>query len=345
MNLKYNNKFLYISDSENLKESITKVLEKKNIVPQTESELLSSIQLITNELHKSGKISFLRQGLTDYIKTHGVPAFLVLDLHTETNDTIKDKYIILKTTLLTIIVLNLSRNYENMLFNILIVYDVNTEQTALKIKSSPNSLLSILHTGNDTINKKISNLKNDIKLFNKLFTIDIIKKTDSEKDLLLKIPLFLQTTESKKKIALKLFKQQVGSVSKEKGEPANVYFRNNDYRLLNGEASEASDFFNKLPNGEITIRGLWNSGTNLEVSTKIRKTVKKLRKDREISNSIILNLPDCCKIDGSTAATLTQLTVNDFSSFKVKIHVSAANELILSNSKAYTLVKKHLFRI
>lgn len=342
MNTEFSNKILYISDNLEFKKVVSNIFKTKGLSIENSNEIFNDLDLIKGTLKRTKKISFLRQNFIDYIKDNGIPKLIILPLSINMKPEIEDNYIVLKTFLLTAIALSTTRHYENMMLNIILVFDSSNQKIAENIKTNPSIMMKLLKTGNETLNAKIQLLQSNIKDFNKLFSIEIISENISEKNAILSIPLFIQTINTKLKIAEKLFRQNAGSISNEKGEPADAYFFNNEIYIKNGKEISFQEISSQTPENEITLKGLWNSTTNLQVANNIRKTVKLLKSKKIIQKSLTINLPDNCKIDGSTTASLIQLIVSDFSNFDVIIHISKLNNEIASNSKAYSLLKKHL---
>ncbi|MBN1498552.1 MAG: hypothetical protein JW982_00215 [Spirochaetes bacterium] len=344
MNLKFSGEILVLSENESA-ELVFSSAGGQCIYPVFKSnENIYRLSNVKKAAQSNGNFIFLRQNLNSYISERGVPSLVIIDFENDFSSITDDSHVIMKTVFLTFIILSMTRQYENILLNLIIFYKPDKENIISGLNDKKENILSALKVSNEKIASRIKALQSNKTEFNSLFNIFFENSSSDihqiKKDLL----LFSKMTEGKVRLLVNSLKNRSGEVSNKSGLPAEVYMRIGNKYFMNGEQSDYISYFGKISEDGIYISGLWNSSTNKDVVVKIKKTAILLVKSDNFTGSINFHLNDDCRLDGLIASSITQFTVNEFKNIDCRFFVSDSNYAVLSNSNAFSLIRKIVFR-
>lgn len=344
MKVTYSKNILFLSDNAAFEAQIQDFVKSKSL-SVFDDELLHSTKKIKEKLSQNKNLAFLREKIVEEIKNNGAFYFIIIDFATDFEPHTSDRHYLLKMTLLTYILLSLYRDYENIIANLIILYDSSSQQVVDSLLKDPQYILSILKTGNSKIDKRIEYLAKNKKAFKSLFFINYISVDSNDVTINNAFSSSYQLISSRIKLKNKYIMTDLSKVSNVEGEAASVLFKSDEKNVyINGLCYEDASDIN-LKENCFYIKGLWSSATNKSVAENLKKSIAVQKKIRTPSSGIVVFLDNDCIIDGAIAPSIAQIIVSDLSKIKFKVMVSKANYNILNNSTGFSMIKKYVFQI
>ena len=322
---------------------------KNSLTPADNESPLGSYDYIRKKSSESGDLSFIKNDIIAYIKQKIFPFLFILDLRINTghSDTLK----VLKTILVTYIILSKSEYSKDILLNIAILAGSDDFQKLGSVIKNPSLVLNILKTGDEKINMVIDDFKINNEHFNNFFTITVIEKSNDLFKTEANINLFINKIKLKQKLRDKLStksRKPESGIDNKKTEPALILYSNGSDIYINGENSGTPDpvKHNSIIPGELYIHGPFTGYNRLETVTQLKKIIKnglngelKFAKD----DDIYINLSSDCRIDATIPVTLAQLLIKDLPDYKkIKIKINKENRTIMEGSQGYSMLKRYI---
>jgi len=350
MSVTISDKAIILTDYKDLLALISGILPDLNITFYSENSSLSSIDELKNITKQIGNLSFIKKDILSFVENNGYPFILVIDMKINTglesdNDNIK----VLKTFLLSYIVIMQSEQYKNISCNIAILSDKAEYSRFKQAHKQPQDILGILKTNDERLNNIIHEYTTNNEKFKRNFNILL---TDAGQPLSLiksELVLFFNMIKAKEKLKSKLIKEKPASVNGPKinaALSADVVLRIGENIFKNGNTQELYNEVLNLTEKEIYILGNFTSFTRLEVIEKLLNLIKTgFGNDLNFKkgDALILNIPKDSIIDSTTPITLAQLLSKDLIDYKnVKIKITPVHHLLMQQSKGFSMIQKNL---
>lgn len=338
-----------LTAKEALVQHIKNTVLKNGLTPADNNSPLGSYSYIEEMLKKSGNLSFIRNDIISFIKNKKFPFMFIMDLRIKTGD--QDSLTVLKTLLITYIILSKSDYSKDILLNLAILAGSEDYKKLYSIIQNHSLLLNILNTGDPKINKVIEEFKVKKELFNNHLTISIIEESGDYFKLEANLNLFIHKIKLKEKLRDKRrMKTRKSStrIENQKTDSAQIIYSNGAELFINGERSEIIDpeKHSNINPGEFYIQGLFTGYNRLETVNRLLKLIRKGVNDKvkfDRDDDILINISSECHIDATIPITLAQLIIKDLQDYKkIKIKVNNENSKIMQGSQGYSLLKKYI---
>lgn len=312
---------------------------------------LNSLSIMRKVMKSSKNTAFLRTELLRMIKETGFPFFIALDFKIDTGlgaEIDPDSLKILRTFLISYIILSRGRGFEELRGNFCILYTGSQASLASKIEEDPHTILGILGAKDKIINSFIDELKNDKNKFNRLFYIRTINIDLPQNDVNIMISNFVNGIKARETIFSKRSESPQFDSSTEAAKI--IYIFDDDKTYIDGQIfTEQSQEYFMLEKNQIHVIGSWTNKTQLAVSQKIAAAVLKgMNGEKKFSadDQITIRLDENCRVDASTAASIAQLTAKELEKFpKTIILLSNENLTSLQNATGFNMIRKIVQRI
>lgn len=345
-------KIMFISDNSRIAMPIKTSITPFGLEIDEEFLNLHSLSLMRKAINSTRSTNFIRSELLRFMKQNGYPFLTIIDLKIDTGlgkDIDPDQMKILRTILISYIILSKGNGFENLKANIILLGTNSQQHEITRIENSPKLILELLATKDESINAFINELKTDSAKFSKLFFIKGLNSEIHSDEIKLKLTNYIQAIKARENLT-----KQPDPVSEapkhdaEEHEIPSLIYRIDDINLYSdGEIiKDEKSEFSSLNKNEFYILGHWTNKTQLELTKKIIRVVKNgITKDKKFASddkiSIILN--DSCFVDAATTASIAQLLVRDLSDYKnIVFKVSQKNMEILQGSAGAQMIKKYL---
>ncbi len=344
------NKALVLTEYKQLSLLATEVLSGINILPHTENSSLSSLKELKNRLKKDGNLSFLKKDILSFIQEYGYPFITIIDMKiTSELDSDQEKLKVLKTFLLSYIIIMQSEQYKDSSCNLLILTDRKDYKSFKSTYQQPQNILSILKTNDERLNGIIQEYTVNGEKFKTNFNILI---TDAEQEPSLtksELILFINMIKAKEKLKDKIISDKPSPIAGPKisaAEAADIVLRSGNLFFKNGDAPETYDESLNLSDREIYILGNFTSYTRLDVMKRLLNLLRagfgnefNLKK----IDSLILNIPEDSIIDSTTPITLAQLLSKELQEYKnVKIKTTPLHYEMMQASQGFSMIQRNV---
>lgn len=341
-----------ITEDESLAESFKATVLMNNLTPVDDNAPLGSLNTIIEDSVKTGNLSFIKNQIIGYIKNKNFPFLYILDLRIKTgisNDT--DTLRILKTLLLTYVVLTRSEYSKDIILNLALLVSPEDFNRIQSMINNPALILNILKAGDEKINRVIDELKSNPEKFNNHFTLTFIDKSRDNFKIQADLNLFVSKIKLKEKIRDKIKNQHKKTdrgIDNTKTDSAQVIYSSGSAIFINGEISDSYDssLAGNIEPGELYIQGAFTGYNRLETVNNLIKIIKKgLSNDIKFSkdDNIYINLDSRCRVDTTIPVTLAQLLVKDLPDYKkIKIKIDKKNNAIMKEAQGYNMLSRYL---
>ena len=341
---------LLITDNNRNENAMRNALATRPVELETGYQYLYSVDAIRHTINKTRNSSFLRAEMFNFIRSYGLPYFLGLDYTIDLNldDTLDpDKRKILRTFLISSIILSRGAGFEKMRANFLLFAEPDKVEEARLLVKRPSTLLSMLHTRDEKVNRIINTLKKNPTLFNRIFYIDCIDNSIAPTQKEAAIREFVDAIDRRSELEASIAGRMKTKVDKTPGKPARVIMKLDDGRVIVDSREipqENAEKYGSLKSREVYVAGDWTNVNIRSVAEKIALLIKKGSGDFSFSTDeqIILHLGKLCTIDGATATSLAQLLVNQLHDYNIVLMVSPENQRILEKSNGYSMIRSYV---
>ncbi|HOO71666.1 MAG TPA: hypothetical protein PK926_07880 [Spirochaetota bacterium] len=342
----YSKKIIIISENNRITTPIKYALNNHGLEIETEYLNLHSLSVIRKALATTGKTAFIRTELMRFIKERGFPYAIVMDgeINLDTNHiSVPDKIKMLKTFLISYIILSRGKEFENLQGNFLLLTRGSDFEKHYIPGKDPHQILSHIKTTNNVINSFIDEMNHNKQLFNSRFFIKLLDSETQSTDITLFVDTFLKGIQARQKRTPEGTPEQ--SQFNNEDRPARVVYKIDENTIFDdGTITGAtSDEYKSLNVNEFYIIGSWANKTQLEVSQKIARAMLKGLADRKRfspEEEIVFNLDGRAMTDGTTALSIAQLFIKNLTVYKkVSIVLSPKNGQILRKAQGFSMIK------
>jgi hypothetical protein len=333
-------KIILISDNSRIAMPIKTAITPFALEIDEEFLNLHSLSLMRKAIRSTKSTNFIRSELLRFIKQNGFPYLTIIDYRIDTGlgaESDPDHMKILRTLLISYIILSKGNGFETLKANIILL-GINAQQPEiLKIESTPQVILGLLATKDDSINAFITELKTDLKKFNRLFFLKGLNTEIRSDEIILNLTNYIQAIKARENLSKPQVKESEGPKhDPEDHDIPRLIFRIDDSNVYtDGEiAVDANSEFSSLNKNEFYVIGHWTNKTQLELTKKIIRAVSNgITKERkfEPDEKITINLNDSCSVDAATTA-----------SKGITFKVCPKNMEILQNSAGAQMIKKFI---
>ncbi|MFW5861057.1 MAG: hypothetical protein ACOCWZ_02305 [Spirochaetota bacterium] len=341
---------ILITENNRNENALRNALATRPVEIETGNTNLYSVEDIRATIQKTRTTTFIRADLFNFIRTHGMPYFIGLDYTIDLglgSELDPDKRKLLRTFLISCIVLSRGKGFEDIRANFLLFADPPQLEEARSLVTRPEAVLSMLRTRDEKVNRIINTLKGNTTLFNRLFYFGCVdnslQSTGKEKV----IAGFVEAIDARAKLSASIAGKIQSREKDTPGGPAQVVVKREDGRVivdsLTGKSSKIADAGAMKP-GQVYIVGDWTNVHIRSVADKIITLVKKGTDDFSFTpeDQIVLHLGNLCTIDGTTATSLAQLLVNQLHGYDITLMVSPENQRILEKSNGYSMIRNYI---
>ncbi|HOW83399.1 MAG TPA: hypothetical protein PK573_12620 [Spirochaetota bacterium] len=353
MALNYSKKILLINENTRIVPPIKHALNKHGLEIAAEYLNLYSLGAIRKAFARTGKTAFIRAELMRFIKEQGFPGAILMDSPMsicQDRNADPDGLKLLKTFLISYIILSRGADFENLQGNFLLITRAGSPEKKLDIASNPHRILELLRTENQAINSFIDEMKMKKDLFNRLFLIRLLDAESASDMITSQVDDFLKVVSSRKKTAGTEAPESAPEKAAEKpvmsdnDTPATIVYKIDTKTVYeDGQIVEATEVHSSLAEKEFYIMGNWSNKTQLAVSKKIALAVLKGLADRKRftpAEKVVFNIDDRCSIDGTTALSMAQLFITVLKDYKkIAIVATAKNGEILRKAQGFSMIK------
>jgi len=339
-------KILLLTKNKTIHHPIHNALTQEKLESAENYLNLTSLSVIQRAIEKTKNTTFIRTELLRFIRENGFPRFIAMDYKIDTGlDTMydPDHMKILRTFLISFIILTRGKGFENLQGNIILFFKEDEDKYITHFERNPEKILDLLKTKDETVNSFIHELKTDLKKFNKLFLIKCISFTEQPQAITNEIINYINAI----KIRDKLRYTSPKSVSVDRIDiPADIIYKTQNGTLfINNSMTEEINKYEDIPAEIIFIKGAWTNKTLMDVAQRLVAFITTEKDDVNFApnDEIILNMGEDCIVDGTTTTYLIQTLSRELSGFtNLHIKISEKNYSILEQTKGFTLIKKYL---
>lgn len=353
MSLSLSNKALLLTEHSSPSMTLKKVLPAHGIEIASGYLSLHSLDMIRKVIRNTRNTTAIRTELLKFIREQGFPFFIAMDFRIDSGlpeEMDPDKLKLLRTFLISFIILSRGTGFENLRGNFLLLYDQKSAQQVQSIESNPRTLMNLIATKDPKINGFIDELKNDQQKFNRIFYVKGLYLNSESNDFFLGIENFLQGIKAREKLMVAQQRQAATTKVMDTVEraAAKVLYLLNDGRLyVDGEfSSPEEEKADGLETNRIYIKGPWTGRTQKEVATKIIKAVKgNINSEAEFlpEEPVIIDLTGGCDVDAATTVSMAQLAGKDLIAYKgLSFRVNDTIYNTLQHSDGFSLIKKQI---
>ncbi len=350
MAINISNKAMLLTGYENVIQLIKDVLPEINIDQYSEKSSLTSLASLKQKLQEEGNISFLKKEILSFIQNEGYPFIIVLDMKINTGIEGDPEHVkVLKTLLISYIIILQSEQYKNISCNVLILMDKNEYNHFKNTHKHPQNFLSIIKTNDERLNSIISEYTINSEKFKRNFNI-LITNAEQEPSLIKsEFILFTNMIKAKEKLKNKLVQEKPVSNAGPKIEaahPADLVLRIGDICFKNGDEPCKYDDRLNLDEKEIYILGNFTSYTRLDVIDRLLRLIKTgFGNDLNFKKGdpLIISIPNESVIDSTTPITLAQLLSKELQDYKnVRIKTSSEHYKTMQQSKGFSMIQRNV---
>ena len=344
-------KSIVITENKRALMSVRNSFVKRNIEIETRFLNLTSLSIIRRVVANVKNTSPIRTELFKFIREVGIPHSIVIDYEIDLKLDAAldpDRKKMLRTLLISHIILSRGKGFELLRGNFLILADDRNYESLKNYESMPIRILDLLATKNDVVNKFIQELRADPVLFNRIFFFKVVNVNASPDVFQEEMNGFLDKVEERIKQGVFIKGSSQASVINDSADAANIVFRVDQENVyVDGEEKklvEAPDYEN-IPINEINVIGSWTNRNKMEVGKKLNVMILNLENRGLINsgNRLVLTVGEKCVIDGSTASSLAQLLIQDLKNYvNIKLKVSDRSIKILENSKGFSMIREYI---
>lgn len=350
MAITISNKAMFLSENETLIRLIKDVIPEINIDEYSGDSSLSSLASLKNGAKNEGNLSFLKKDILSVIQQEGYPFIIVMDMKIYSGlDTDHDNVKVIKTLLLSYIIIMQSEQYKNISCNVLILMSKDEYEHFKITHKQPQNFLSILKTNDERLNNIIHEYTVNSDKYKKNFNILL---TDAEQEPSLiksEFILFTNMIKAKEKLRNKLVQEKPVSQSAPKidaAHPADLVLRSGKICFKNGDAPCEYDDGLNLDEKEIYILGNFTSYTRLDVIDRLLRLIR-TGFGNEINfkkgDPLVICIPDRSVIDSTTPITLAQLLSKELLEYKnIRIKTSAEHFKTMQQSKGFSMIQRNI---
>jgi|GEM_PF-700696 len=350
MSITISNKAMILTGDENLIQLIKNILPEINVDQYSENNSLSSLASIKKRLLEEGNLSFLKKDVLTLIQQNGYPLITVIDIKINPGaEAVHENLKILKTLLLSYIIIMQSEQYKNISCNVSILMGKN-EYNQFKITNKhPQNFLSILKTNDERLNNIIHEYTTNSEKFKRNFNILI---TDGEQEPSLiksELILFINMIKSKEKLRGKLVPDKPAPNAGPKidaAHPADIVLRSGKICFKNGDTPYEYDDKLNLNEREIYILGNFTSYTRLDVIDRLLHLIRTGFGDEmnlKKGDLFIINIPNQSIIDSTTPITLAQLLSKELQDYKnIRIKTSPGHYKTMQQSQGFSMIQRNV---
>ncbi len=349
MNLEISDIVILLSEDKEAEPIVKKTLSGAALNIYSEDGPLRSIENLRSKAMEEGNLAFIKNELMEEIKTRGYPFLTILDyrINTGLKDD-RDMIRVLRTILISYIIIMQSKSYENISSNMLILTSPDDYSKLKYMTENPAKLLDSIKTTNDQLNSFIKSYSENREKFNKSFNIVFSSNGFPPSQKEAELNIFINRIKIKNKLRSRFAgDEDRKSPQKTKSEPASVIFRIDESVFINGmPKDEVSEDYLEFRDREIYISGNFTGYTRLDVINRLTDFVNEGAGEAYSFNrdeTLCINLPNQCHMDSSIPVTLMQLIMKEFSDFKkVIIKTTMQNVQILSKFQGYSMLEKYV---
>jgi hypothetical protein len=349
MSVSASNRILVITDNHRNIVPIRAALKTHELVIE-ENLNLHSAEMIRKILRNTKNTTFLRTELFKFIQAHGYPFFIAIDYRLDCGlppELDPDQMKLLRTLLISFIILSRGKGFENLRGNFLILGKEDQMGEIQAIEQNPTTILEKINTRDEKVNSFITQMKEDRARFNRTFLIRSIAVETASDEVTRNVDNFIQAIKAREKL-LTPPEEDTSQTQHDRGdyEAASVIYPiDEDKVYVNGEIIlDMEGTYSSLDRGQFYIQGYWTNKTQLRVADKIIHAVKgnlngkvTFSPDEEIP----FVLGEDCIIDATTAASLAQITAKDLYEYpEIKIYTTDENRQKLENSTGFGMIQK-----
>lgn len=344
-------KAIIITENKRLAMTIHGALGKSKIDIETSYLNLYSIPMIRKIIGKTGNTAFIRSELLTFVREAGVPFLIALDYTIDLGLDAAldpDRRKLLRTLLISYIILSRGRGFENLKGNFLLIGTSRQMGQISAIEGNPVSILNILTTRDAIVNSFINELRHNPMKFQSLFYFRGLNAELPAGDVVTAVHNCVRSIGDRMRLISQLESRQQPSERKTEDELAKIVYRLDDARVsVDGDICDIqqNDGYARLKENEFYILGRWAGRNITAVADKFKNSILRGVATARFGpdDAIVVHLEDGCTIDASTAASLAQVLLKDLISYRnIKIAVSDANRVILEKSSGYTMLKNYL---
>ncbi len=341
---------ILITENNRNENSLRNALATRPVELETGNSSLYSVEHIRATIQETRTTTFIRAELFNFIRAHGMPYFIGLDYTIDLglgNELDPDKRKLLRSFLISCIVLSRGKGFENIRANFLLFAHPHQLDEARSLVSRPEAILSMLRTRDEKVNRIINTLKGNTTLFNRLFYFECIdnsmQSTRKEKA----VTDFVEAIDAREKLSASIAGKIQSNAKDTHSVPARVMVKRDDGNVIvDGTTVEPSaiETIAAMKPGQVYIVGDWTNVHIRSVADKVITLVKKGTDDFSFTSEdqIILHLGNLCTIDGTTATSLAQLLGNQLHGYTITLMVSPENQRILEKSNGYSMIRSYL---
>ncbi len=341
---------ILITENVRNENALRNALATRPVELETENSNLHSVKDIRTTIHRTRNTSFIRADLFNCIRTHGMPYFIGLDYTIDFglgDELDPDRRKLLRTFLISCIVLSRGKGFENVRANFLLFADPEKLEEARSLITRPETILSMLRTRDEKVNRIISTLRGNTTQFNRLFYFNCIdnslQSTEKEKA----VADFVEAIDAREKLSASVAGKLQSNAKDTQSAPARVMVKRDDGNVIvDGTTVEPSEIENaaEMNPGQVYIVGDWTNVHVRNVADRVITLVKKGTDDFSFTSEdqIILHLGNLCAIDGTTATSLAQLLGNQLHGYNITLMVSPEIQRILEKSNGYSMIRNYL---
>jgi len=352
MAVEQSRKILLISNNKEKSDSLKAALASNNLTVADNHALLHRIPDLRAELQNASSTTFLRTELLKFIRETGFPYFIALDFRIDSGlpaDLDPDHMKILRTMLISYIILARGRGFENIKGNFLFLGGPEKDELLTSINKRPVEILNLLSTQDKVVNSFIGELKQNTTSFNRLFYIKAIEGSAPREKFEIMAESYIQALSARDQ--LQKTAQPARIIENGDHAPAEIVYRISDHALYrdgNILPVETREDRELLINRFYVI-GYWTNKTLMEVADKLIAAIQNgLDEDIifEKEDTIVIDLSERCILDITTTASLAQMLSKEFLEYtELRVAVSKKNDQLLAQSKGYGLLKKSLIHV
>ncbi len=196
-------KIILISDNSRIAMPIKAAISPFALEIDEEFLNLHSLSLMRKAIHSTKSTNFIRSELLRFIKQNGFPFLAIIDYKIDTGleaEADPDHMKILRTLLISYIILSKGNGFENLKANIILLGTNSQKQEITKIEANPQIILGLLATKDEFINNLITDLKSDIKKFSRLFSIKGLNTEIRNDEISMKLTGYIQAIKERENL-------------------------------------------------------------------------------------------------------------------------------------------------
>jgi len=350
MSITISDKAILLSDYVNLLQLINDILTSSNIDHHSDSSPLSSLNALKSKINEEGNLSIIKKDVLSFIQQNGYPFLIIIDMKINTNlDSALDNSKVIKTLLLSFIIIMQSEQFKDISCNLLILMDKKDYNQFKENHKHPQNILGILRTNDDRLNNIINEYTANNEKFKKNFNILI---TDAEEEPSLiksELILFINMIKAKEKLKDKIIQKKPVSLAGPKieaAQPADAILRAGQIIFKNGEAPSSYNGDMNLTDKEVYILGNFTSYTRLDVIERLLALLKAGFRNEinfKKNDTLILNIPEESIIDSTTPITLAQLMSKELLDYKnIKIKTTQLHYQMMQQSQGFSMIQRRV---